>query len=93
MCARPGADPEGEHVDAITKRYYEAIQDQWPNILALYTMFEDKKPVMLYDLQDHKIYAYPYKEFRLELNERSQAILESDYESASTKGKMVVYQR
>ena len=73
--------------------YFEAIQDQWRNIRALYMTYENKKPIILYDLQEQKIYAYPYKEFKAEMSEKSQAVLASDYKSASALGKMVVFVR
>ena len=51
----------------------EAAENCLPNILMFYKRFEEKRPVMLLDLQSQKIYAYPYKEFKAELSERSQA--------------------
>ena len=47
----------------------------------------------VYDIQEDKIYAYPYKEFKAELSKKSQASLEHDYKSASTTGRMVVFVR
>jgi hypothetical protein len=73
--------------------YFEAIQEQWPNIRALYITCAIKKPIMLYDIQEKKIYAYPYKEFKAELSEKSQTILTRDYKSASARGSMVVFVR
>ena len=73
--------------------YFEAIQKQWPNIRGLYKICESKKPVMLYDIQEHKVYAYPYQEFKAELSKKSQALLERDYKSASTTGSIVVFVR
>ena len=55
--------------------YLETIQEQWPNILRLYEAFKKHNPVMLYDIQENKVYAYPYKEFRAELSIRSKASL------------------
>jgi hypothetical protein len=52
-----------------------------------------KKPIILYDIQEKKIYAYPYKEFKEELSEKSQDALERDYKSASAVGSMVVFVR
>ena len=63
----------------MSDQYYSAIQAQWSNIRGLYVAYGSKKPIMLYDIHDNKIYAYPYKEFRAELSERSQASLEIDY--------------
>jgi hypothetical protein len=73
--------------------YFEAIQEQWPKILKLYEAFRKYKPIMLYDVQESKVYAYPYKEFRAELSTRSQASLKGQYESASAEGSMVIFVR
>ena len=73
--------------------YFEAIQEQWPNIRALYKTYASKKPIILYDIQEEQIYAYPYKEFKAELSEKSQASLERDYMSASVHGSIIVFVR
>jgi hypothetical protein len=71
----------------------EAAQNFLPHILMFYQRFEDKRPVMLLDLQSQKIYAYPYEEFKDDLNERSQAMLKDQYERAVAEGKIVVFVR
>ena len=71
----------------------EAAQNNLPHILSLYKLFEDKRPVMLFDLQSQKIYAYPYIEYKANLNERSQAILEGQYHQAISENKIVVFVR
>ncbi len=71
----------------------EATENCLPNILMFYKRFEEKRPVMLLDLQSQKIYAYPYKEFKAELSERSQVMLAADYEKAIAKNKIVVFVR
>ena len=48
----------------------EAAENSLPHILMFYKRFEDKRPVMLLDLQSQKIYAYPYEEFKADLSER-----------------------
>jgi hypothetical protein len=73
--------------------YLEAIHDQWPNIRSLYSMYESDRPIILYDLQEKKIYAYPYKEFRAELSEKSQESLKRDYQSACVDSSMIVFVR
>jgi hypothetical protein len=50
--------------------YFEAIQEQWQNIHGLYLTYRSKRPIILYDLQEKKIYAYPYKEFKAELSKK-----------------------
>ena len=56
-----------------------------------YKRFEAKRPVMLFDLQSQKIYAYPYEEYKADLSERSQAMLTDEYENAIAKNKIVVF--
>jgi hypothetical protein len=80
-------------VVAMSDPYFSAIQEQWLNILGMYMTFGSKKPIILYDLQEKKIYAYPYREFKAELSKESQALLEHDYKSASALGSMVVFVR
>jgi hypothetical protein len=82
-----------QQVAAMSDPYFNAIQEQWNNIRGLYLTYGDKKPIILYDLQERKIYAYPYKEFKAELSKRSQASLEHDYKSASVLGGIVVFVR
>lgn len=71
----------------------EVALEQFGNIVMMYKMFAAKRPVMLFDIQEQQIYAYPYKEFRDELSERSQGILKEQYEQAQVEGKMVVFVR
>jgi len=73
--------------------YFNAIQEQWLNIRGLYITYGSEKPIILYDLQEKKIYAYPYGEFKAELSKKSQASLEHDYKSASGRGSMVIFVR
>jgi hypothetical protein len=73
--------------------YLKAIQEQWSYIRALYLTYESKKPIILYDLEDEKIYAYPYKAFKAEMRKNSQSSLEQQYKSASVHGSMVVFVR
>jgi hypothetical protein len=71
----------------------EAAEFFLPHILMYYNRFEDKRPVMVLDLPSQKIYAYPYTEFKDDLNERSQAILKDQYERAVAEDKIVVFVR
>lgn len=42
----------------------EAARANWRHILMMYKLFEAKKPVMLYDLQEKRVNAYPYPSSR-----------------------------
>ena len=52
--------------------FFQTVSEYWDNILKLYKKFENKKPIMLIDVQEKKVYAFPYFEFKLSINERSQ---------------------
>jgi hypothetical protein len=68
----------------------EAAQGQLHNILGLYKLFEAKRPVMVFDLQSQKIYAYPYEEYKAALSERSQSMLTDEYDEAVIRNKVVI---
>jgi hypothetical protein len=84
------ASGEGGRTDDL---YWDAIQEQWEKILDWYQLFADKNPVMLYDLQEQKIYAYPYEEFKKELGQKSQSSLAAQYQRATKNNHMVVFVR
>jgi hypothetical protein len=73
--------------------YFEALQEQWPHIRALYKTYESKKPIILYNIQEETIYAYPYDDFKEEMSEKSQASLEHQYKPASVHGSVIVFVR
>jgi len=73
--------------------YWDVIQQEWESILKWYLMFAEKKPVMLYDIQEKKVYAYPYREFWAELNTRSQLSLAEQYQKAVKNEQIVVFVR
>ena len=75
------------------EQYWDAVGEQWDNIIGLYKRFKAKKPVMLLDLQEQKIYAYPYNDFKSELSKKSQIQLEEQYEAAILDNEMVVFVR
>src|SRR5690349_21148094 len=71
----------------------EAAEENWPHILAAYRQFESKKPVVPYDLQERRLYVYPYADFLRDLGEQSQLTLKDQYERAMRDGKLVVFVR
>jgi hypothetical protein len=73
--------------------YFSRVQEYWDTILRAYTDFEQKKPVILVDVDEAKIYAYPYHDFKADLAPQSQASLEQQYNAAVRDGKIVVFVR
>jgi hypothetical protein len=76
-----------------SEQYLDVIEEQWNNILKLYKKFENKKPIMLFDMQEGRIYAYPYEDFKSDLTKKSQTILEKQYNDALLDNKVVVFVR
>jgi hypothetical protein len=74
-------------------RYLEILNENQPYILMLYEKFAAKKPVMLYDIQERRIYAMRYRKYRATLSKRSQVSLKNQYERAMADGDMVVFIR
>jgi hypothetical protein len=64
-----------------------------PKLLLFYKLFEDKRPIMLFDIQSQQILAYPYEEYKTTLSERSQAMLTTQYDEAVARNKVVVFVR
>ena len=73
--------------------YWDVVQSLMQNILTIYEQYREKKPVLLFDMQEHRIYVYPYLEFKNELSEKSQRSLQDQYEQAMTDDKIVVFVR
>jgi hypothetical protein len=75
------------------EEFFEIVSEHWGQILNIYKKFNDKKPIMLIDIQEQKLYAYPYLDYKSSLSERSQAMLEKEYEAALLNNKVVVFVR
>lgn len=72
----------------------DAARENWSHILGLYRLCEHRGPIIvLYDIQEQRVYAYPFQEFKAELSERSQLSLQEQYEEAARQGKIVVFVR
>jgi len=59
----------------------------------LHRQFAQEWPVMLYDIQERRIYAYPYGPFAAELSKKSQRSLALQYREACADGELVLFIR
>lgn len=73
--------------------YVDVIRHHWPHIAALYNEHADKRPVMLLDVQEGDIHAFPYQEFAALLDAPSQHALAGQYERALDNRQMVLFVR
>jgi len=69
------------------------VAEHWEKIVAGYKQFEDKRPVVLYDIQAKRAYLCPYEDFKNDMSPQSQVSLAEQYELAGTLGKMVMFVR
>ena len=72
---------------------FDALSEHWEHVVVAYKQCEDKRPIMLYDIQEKQIYAYPYEDFKSEMSAKSQLSLTEQYERAVAAGQMVVFVR
>jgi hypothetical protein len=83
----------GQGVTARSKdKYLGLIEKHYLRILEVYFLYEEKKPVMLF-VTEGKIYAYPHKGFREELNAVAQMSLAKQYNQALRGGRFIIFIR
>jgi hypothetical protein len=83
-----------QQVSVRTKdKYLGAIEKHRDRILEIHWHHEGKKPVLLFDVTEGKIYVYPYKKFKKELNTGGQVSLAKQYEEALRRDQFVLFIR
>ncbi len=71
----------------------DAVNQHRDHILNAYQQFADRKPIVLLDLQEQRIYVHPYEEFKSDMRPKSQKSLAEQYEKALRDNKIVVFVR
>ncbi len=70
-----------------------AMAEHWEHVVRIYRELEEKRPIMLYDMQEGQIYACPFDSFKAGMPEDAQPALNEIYELAAREDKMVVFVR
>jgi hypothetical protein len=84
----------GGEIPAMSEDYLlDAALEHWDMLLRAYKLHEEHKPIVLFDIQEQRIYVYPYKNFKEELNSGNKASLQDQYERAIATNKIVVFVR
>lgn len=73
--------------------YLELIKEQWPSIAETYNRYAEQWPILLVDVQESVIHAYPYEEFVLLLDAPSRRQVEMQYRRAMDNRQMVLFVR
>jgi hypothetical protein len=71
----------------------DAARKHWDMILGVYKAQEEQRPILLFDIQEQRIYLYEYEGFKEEMNPRNQALLQDQYERAIAMNQIVVFVR
>jgi hypothetical protein len=72
---------------------WDALCEHQETIRAAYGRYEDDKPIVLFDIQEQRIYIYPYRDFKNDLSPRNQSSLTHQYEHAVMANQIVVFVR
>lgn len=73
--------------------YIKLIRELWDKIADLYNQFAEQRPVMLVDVQDGSIHAFPVASFAELLDAPSRAHLDEQYARAIDTQQMVLFVR
>ena len=52
--------------------YFDVVKEHWEAIVHVFQQFADKNPVLLFDVQEGRIYAYPFEGFAAELSAKDR---------------------
>jgi hypothetical protein len=83
---RPGG-PAGDHL-------WDALVENWSHILRAYRLCEHRGPIIvLYDIQEKRVYVYPFAAFKADMGEASQRSLQEQQDRAVSERQFVVFVR
>ena len=71
----------------------ELIKAQWPHISALYNEHAEQRPVILMDVDDAELHAFPFEQIAGALDEQSRTSLTEQYQRARETRQMVLILR
>ena len=73
--------------------YEKVVNEHWDAILQVFQQFEDKNPILLFDVQEQRIYAYQHRAFAADLSAKDQAALERQHKKVAAGKSIVVFVR
>ncbi|MFK7906906.1 MAG: hypothetical protein AB8B69_17365 [Chitinophagales bacterium] len=75
------------------QKYWDIIEVIGDSVYQAYNSGGRKDLIILYSVKERRLYSYVYEEFKNDLNERSQQMLEEQYKNATEEGKVVLFIR
>lgn len=71
--------------------YLDKIEEIGDKVYELYNMSVRKDLIMLYNMQEEKIYSYTYEDFKKMSHEKLKKSLKFQYEEAKKSDKIVLF--
>jgi hypothetical protein len=71
--------------------YLPALGKIWPTILLAYDNFKELKPIIVYQIRQKKVLAYPAQAYINDLTERTREEARRIYAEAAAAGKFMVF--
>jgi len=69
------------------------IDANWDNIIMVYQYFQDKKPIIEYEVSTRKIYSYPPQEYINALSLRTREKTRKQYEDVVKNNQFLLFIR
>ena len=73
--------------------FFDVVKEHWDSIVHVFEQFADKHPVILFDVQEERIYAYPYDDFRADLSAKDQRAIAQPYQNVVAGKTILVFVR
>ncbi|MCB9139004.1 MAG: hypothetical protein H6642_11715 [Caldilineaceae bacterium] len=73
--------------------YQDLVKEQWPQIAELYNQHAAQRPVILLDVNESELFAYPFDQLAEILDESSRASFGEQYARAVATRQMVLLVR
>lgn len=80
-------------VRPMTDPLFDIIKNHWPSIVLVFERFADKNPVILFNVQEQRIYAYPYDDFVADLAAKDRHAVAEQYEKVLAGETILVFVR
>lgn len=71
--------------------YSDLIDEEWHSITKMYHMFRKKKPIMLYNIDEQKLYSYPARKYINTLSEKTRTITQKNYSKACKNNNFILF--
>lgn len=73
--------------------YWNLIEDNWDNIIMVYQVFKNKKPIIEYEVNTQRIYSYPPYEYINTLTLRTRDYAKKQYQEVVKNNQLLLFVR